>query len=141
MTKANLFKICHVRKTTLFKTCHVTNIFFFKPVELIQKQFIESLSREKIQIYLKHVTWQKVIDYTFVTSRLCVGCAGLMSIYIFFSYMIKKKHFSIYKKEWNKQMHFCQWLAAGREFSPCTPVSPINKTDRHDIWNIVESGI
>jgi len=29
---------------------------FVKPVTL-QKQFIESLSREKIQIYLKHVTW------------------------------------------------------------------------------------
>jgi hypothetical protein len=27
----------------------------------------------------------------------------------------------------------CQWLAAGRWFSPGTPVSPTNKTDRHDI--------
>jgi len=36
----------------------------------------------------------------------------------------------------------CQWLAAGRWFSPGTPVSSNNKTDRHDInWNIVESGV
>ena len=28
---------------------------------------------------------------------------------------------------------FCQWLAAGRWFSPDTPVSSTNKTDRHDI--------
>ena len=27
----------------------------------------------------------------------------------------------------------CQWLAAGRWFSPDTPVSSTNKTDRHDI--------
>ena len=27
----------------------------------------------------------------------------------------------------------CQWLAAGRWFSPGTPVSSANKTDRHDI--------
>jgi hypothetical protein len=36
----------------------------------------------------------------------------------------------------------CQWHAAGRWFSPDTPVSSTNKTDCHDIsWNIVESGI
>jgi hypothetical protein len=27
----------------------------------------------------------------------------------------------------------CQWLATGRRFSPDTPVSSTNKTDRHDI--------
>jgi len=27
----------------------------------------------------------------------------------------------------------CQWLAAGRSFSPGTPVSSTNKTDCHDI--------
>ena len=31
----------------------------------------------------------------------------------------------------------CQWLAAGRWFSPGTPVSPTNKTDRHDIAEIL----
>ena len=31
----------------------------------------------------------------------------------------------------------CQWLAAGRWFSPGTPVSSINKTDRHDIAEIL----
>ena len=30
----------------------------------------------------------------------------------------------------------CQWLAAGRWFSPCTPVSSTNKTARHDITEI-----
>ena len=32
----------------------------------------------------------------------------------------------------------CQWLATGWWFSPGTPVSSVNKTDRHDI---VESGV
>jgi hypothetical protein len=27
----------------------------------------------------------------------------------------------------------CQWLVAGRWFSPGTPISSTNKTDRHDI--------
>ena len=31
----------------------------------------------------------------------------------------------------------CQCLAAGRWFSPGTPVSSINKTDRHDITEIL----
>jgi len=31
----------------------------------------------------------------------------------------------------------CQWLATGRWFSPGTPVSSTNKTDRHDITEIV----
>ena len=31
----------------------------------------------------------------------------------------------------------CQWLATGRWFSSCTPVSSTNKTDRHDITEIL----
>jgi len=31
----------------------------------------------------------------------------------------------------------CQWLAAGRWFSPGTPVSSANKADRHDITEIL----
>ena len=31
----------------------------------------------------------------------------------------------------------CQWLATGRGFSPCTMVSSTNKTDRHDINEIL----
>jgi hypothetical protein len=31
----------------------------------------------------------------------------------------------------------CQWLATGRWFSPGTPVSSTNKTDRHDITEIL----
>jgi hypothetical protein len=31
----------------------------------------------------------------------------------------------------------CQWLAAGRWFSPGTPVSSTNKTDSHDIAEIL----
>jgi hypothetical protein len=32
---------------------------------------------------------------------------------------------------------FCQWLATGRWFSPGPPVSSINKTERHDIAEIL----
>jgi hypothetical protein len=35
----------------------------------------------------------------------------------------------------------CQWLATGRWFSPGTPLSSTNKTERYDIWNIVEIGV
>jgi hypothetical protein len=31
----------------------------------------------------------------------------------------------------------CQWLARGRWFSPCPPGSSTNKTDRHDISEIL----
>ena len=32
---------------------------------------------------------------------------------------------------------FCQWLAAGQWFSPGIPISSTNKTDRHDITEIL----
>ena len=35
----------------------------------------------------------------------------------------------------------CQWLAIGRWFSRCPPVSPINKTDRHDIAEILSKEV
>jgi len=31
----------------------------------------------------------------------------------------------------------CQWVAVGRLFSPGTPISSTNKTDRHDITEIL----
>jgi hypothetical protein len=31
----------------------------------------------------------------------------------------------------------CQWLATGGWFSPCTPISSTNKTDRHDIAELL----
>ena len=31
----------------------------------------------------------------------------------------------------------CQWLAAGQWFSPGIPISSTNKTDRHDITEIL----
>ena len=31
----------------------------------------------------------------------------------------------------------CEWLVAGLWFSPCTPVSSTNKTDHHDITEIL----
>ena len=34
----------------------------------------------------------------------------------------------------------CPWLAAGQCFSPGTPVSSTNKTEKYN-WNIVESGV
>ena len=33
----------------------------------------------------------------------------------------------------------CQWLATGQWFSPGSPVSSINKTDRHDITEILSN--
>ena len=39
-----------------------------------------------------------------------------------------------YNITWYK---ICQWLVAGQWFSPYTPVSSTNKTDRHDITEIL----
>ena len=38
---------------------------------------------------------------------------------------------------WIQHYKVCQWLAAGRWFSPGTPVTSTNKTDRHDITEIL----
>ena len=36
-----------------------------------------------------------------------------------------------------RKLPTCQWLATGRWFSPCPPVASSNKTDRHDIIEIL----
>ena len=55
-------------------------------------------------------------------------------IYFSFNFQIKKKtrtlDATLYDNVW-------QWLVAGRWFSPGTPVSSTNKTDRHDITEIL----
>ena len=40
-------------------------------------------------------------------------------------------------KMYSVHHYVCHLLATGRWFSPGTPVSPINKTNRHDITEIV----
>ena len=43
----------------------------------------------------------------------------------------------MYLKEHSVIFKVCQWLAAGRWFSPGTPVSSTNKTDRQDITRML----
>jgi hypothetical protein len=50
----------------------------------------------------------------------------IMSIYHFFFW------FMVFSR-------VCQWLAKGQWFSPCTEVSSTNKTDHHDITEMLLS--
>jgi hypothetical protein len=38
---------------------------------------------------------------------------------------------------WSSKYTVCQWLVVGRWFSPSTSISPTNKTDHHDITEIL----
>jgi hypothetical protein len=41
------------------------------------------------------------------------------------------------ESSWKLSDKVCQWLVTGLWFSQSTPVSSINKTDRHDIIDIL----
>jgi hypothetical protein len=59
-------------------------------------------------------------------------------IYIFVAHrcFIFVVHSEVYSIQ-HYMINICQWLSAGRWFSPGTPVSSTNKIDRHDISDIL----
>ena len=56
---------------------------------------------------------------------LCNQCLSPLKLWVRISF------------RWGELDKVCQWLAAGRWFSPGTPVSSTNKTDRYEILFIV----
>ena len=69
------------------------------------------------------------LDILMVSLFLSIQCIVLFipsCVYIKYNYQIRLQLY-----------HGGQWLAAGQWFSPCTPVSPTNKTDLHDITEIL----
>jgi len=66
-----------------------------------------------------------------------LGCSGRDRMGVGFTYNQWWVWISIRARCTTLCDKFCQWLATGRWFSPGPPVSSTNKTDRHDITEIL----
>jgi len=69
------------------------------------------------------------------------GAVGFTTIYVIIAHHHWSCEFESHSGANYSIQHLCdkvcQWLATGRWFSPGTPVSSTNKTDRHDITEIL----
>jgi len=62
---------------------------------------------------------------SWIYNYLCNQCLSLLKLWVRTPFMTRCTRYNI------------MWLATGRWFSPGTPVSSTNKTDRHDITEIL----
>ena len=67
-------------------------------------------------------------SYSRIYNYLCNQCLSPLMVWVRIS--IRARYTTLCDK-------VCQWLATGRWFFPGSPVSSTNKTDRHDITEIL----
>jgi hypothetical protein len=76
------------------------------------------------------LTWEVVDRFVTLGELLTIT-------FLWFLYSKRSRVFPDKHKMERILVKVCQWLATGRWFSPGTPVSSINKTDHHDIADIL----
>ena len=88
--------------------------------------------RKLIQVYIqKYLLGAVMVDHMIV---------GFTTTYVISAYHHWSCEFDSCSGDVNSIQHdviVCQWLATGQWFSMGTPVCPTNKTDRHDITEIL----
>ena len=91
----------------------------------------------------KNVLSKDYYDYEMMLLKLKMTCQSIF----FLSFLRLKCMHNLWiplmiRCTWYNIMWFviCQWLATSWYFSPGTPVSSTNKTDRHDITEILSKG-
>ena len=77
-----------------------------------------------------------------LTYKTCKGASTVVIVwYLDLQLPMQSEHITTNVMSSNpaqtQQYVICQWLTAGRWFSPGTSVSSTNKTDRHDITEIL----
>ena len=70
---------------------------------------------------------------SWIYNYLCNRCLSTLKLWIRMPLISRCTRYNI----WTLCDKVCQWLAAGLWFSPGTTVSSTNKTDRHDITEIM----
>jgi hypothetical protein len=96
--------------------------------------------------YIKHLYKLLIILYTpakregqswswsygsWIYNYLCNQCLSPLKLSVWIPLMVRCTRYNVM---WFK---VCRWLATGQWFSPGTPVSFTNKTDRHNITEIL----
>jgi hypothetical protein len=88
---------------------------------------------------MKYIHWLWLVNYmlgplwswsygSWIYNYICSQCLSSLMLWVWIS--IRARHTTLCDK-------VCQWLAKGRWFSLCIPVSSTNKTDCHDITEIL----
>ena len=117
-------------------------------------KFFSCFDRKRKLIFFKSFGYVRISTYSYPTGLVNSG-VNYMLRNTFTNWYTHKKNWIVYilrtkytkKRHWNIQTlctrcniicdKVCHWLATGRWFSPGTPVSSTNKTDRHDIAKIL----
>ena len=81
----------------------------------------------RMNCFLNEPSWPWS-DGSWIYNYLCIQCLSPLMLWVPIS--IRARCTALCDK-------VCQWLAPGRWFSPDPPVSSTNKTDRHDITEIL----
>ena len=100
----------------------------FTPLNFIttKRCEFESRSWQGVQIICILLPW---LCYSCIYNYLCNQCLSPLKVV-----SLNPAHGEVY---WIQHYKVCQWLEAGRWFSPGTPVTSTNKTDHHDITEIL----
>ena len=98
---------------------------------------VQSGHRHQINLFMPlYRSWKGavivvIIWYgSWIYNYLCNQCLSPVKLWVRIPLMSGALHATLYDQ-------VCQWLVAGRWFSPGTPVSSTNKTDCHDIAEIL----
>jgi len=81
-----------------------------------------------LSIWLLKGPWWPWSYGSWIYNYLCKQCLSPLMLWV---------RISIRERCTTFRDKVCQWLAPGRRFSPVPPVSSTNKTDRHDIAEIL----
>jgi hypothetical protein len=107
----------------------ISNIFYKHVKELIVfkwKKF--NLNVQNLSFFSFFFIWRGGWLYLLVYNNLCKQCLSPLMLWVPIS--IRARCTTLCDE-------VCQWLATGQWFSPGPPVSSTNKTDRHNIAEIL----
>jgi hypothetical protein len=120
-TKPWLF--CHSEKKNYI---NYINTLYYK----ISQNYINTLYYKISQNYIgDHRGCDRMVG-SWIYSYLCNQCLSPLTLWVRIPLRWDVLNTTLYNK-------VCQWLATDRSFSPGTPVSSTNKTDRHEITEIL----
>ena len=108
--------------------CHI-RLHIKRQNELTTKCKYQALKLGKINQNFYGLSWWWWPD-SWIYNYLCNQCLSPLMLWVQTLFMARCTRYNICDK-------VCQWFAAAQWFSPGIPVSSTNKTDRHDMTEIL----
>jgi hypothetical protein len=112
---------------TVFSNIYLTSISIPLQIKTQKLLWIIIEVEDKFTYSAKGPSWPRSYG-SWIYNYLCNQCLSPLMLWVWIS--MQERCTTLCDK-------ICQWLARGWCFSPCPPISSINKTDRHDITEIL----